>query len=118
MLLVSGASRGISLEDLRREGGAMRISSLGPEGGRNGIYSEYSKEEPVVPLRDFVEKKRPYPTLTGRQQFYIDHPWFLELDEALPTHKEPPSRRRRLIPSRSPAATRAGASTPCGAITT
>ena len=91
MLLASTASWGISLEDLRREGGAMRISSLGPEGGANGIYSEYSKEEPVVPLRDFVEKKRPYPTLTGRQQFYVDHPWFLELDEALPTHKEPPA---------------------------
>ena len=91
MLLVSGASRGISIDDLRREGGAMRISSLGPEGGTNGIYSDYSKEEPVVPLRHFVEKKRPYPTLTGRQQFYVDHPWFLDLDEALPTHKEPPA---------------------------
>jgi anaerobic selenocysteine-containing dehydrogenase len=91
MLKASTASWGISLEDLRREGGAMRISGLGPEGGANGIYSEYSQEEPVVPLRDFVEKKRPYPTLTGRQQFYVDHPWFLELDEALPTHKEPPA---------------------------
>ena len=44
-----------------------------------------------MPLRDFVEKKRPYPTLTGRQQFYIDHPWFLELGEELPVHKEPPA---------------------------
>jgi DMSO reductase family type II enzyme molybdopterin subunit len=91
MLLTSTASWGISLEDLRREGGAIRISGLGPEGGANGIYSDYSREEPVVPLRDFVEKKRPYPTLTGRQQFYVDHPWFLELEEALPTHKEPPA---------------------------
>jgi nitrate reductase alpha subunit len=45
----------------------------------------------VAPLRDFVEKKRPYPTLTGRQQFYVDHPWFLELGEELPTHKDPPA---------------------------
>jgi nitrate reductase alpha subunit len=45
----------------------------------------------VAPLRDFVEKKRPYPTLTGRQQFYVDHPWFLELGEELPTHKPPPA---------------------------
>jgi DMSO reductase family type II enzyme molybdopterin subunit len=91
ILKVSGASRGISLDDLRREGGAMRIRSLGPEGGTAGIYSEYRLDDPVVPFRDFVEKKRPYPTLTGRQQFYVDHPWFLELGEALPTHKEPPA---------------------------
>jgi nitrate reductase alpha subunit len=45
----------------------------------------------VVPLRDFAEKKQPYPTLTGRQQSYIDHPWFLELGEELPTHKDPPA---------------------------
>jgi len=36
-----------------------------------------------------VENREPYPTLTGRQQFYIDHPWFLEEDEQLPCHKEP-----------------------------
>jgi nitrate reductase alpha subunit len=81
----------VSLEDLRREGGAVRIRSLGPEGGTAGIYSPYALDEPVVPLRDFVEKKRPYPTLSGRQQFYVDHPWFLELGEELPTHKEPPA---------------------------
>jgi DMSO reductase family type II enzyme molybdopterin subunit len=91
ILTVSGASRGIGLDDLRREGGAMRIRSLGPPGGTAGIYSEYAEDEPVVPLRDFVEKKQPYPTLTGRQQFYVDHPWFLELGEALPTHKDPPA---------------------------
>jgi DMSO reductase family type II enzyme molybdopterin subunit len=33
--------------------------------------------------------KRPYETLTGRQQFYIDHEWFLKFDEALPRHKAP-----------------------------
>jgi DMSO reductase family type II enzyme molybdopterin subunit len=91
ILQVSGASRGISLEDLRSQGGALRIRSLGPPGGTAGIYSEYALDEPVVPLRDFVEQKKPYPTLTGRQQFYVDHPWFLELGEALPTHKEPPA---------------------------
>jgi len=36
-----------------------------------------------------VERREPYPTLTGRQQFYIDHPWFLEEDEQLPRHKDP-----------------------------
>jgi nitrate reductase alpha subunit len=91
ILSVSGASNGITLEDLRRDGGAKRIASLGPEGGTAGIFSPYAQDEPVVPLRDFVEQKRPYPTLTGRQQFYVDHPWFLRLGEELPAHKEPPA---------------------------
>jgi DMSO reductase family type II enzyme heme b subunit len=38
----------------------------------------------------FVEHKQPWPTLTGRQQFYIDHEWYLAAGEELPTHKEPP----------------------------
>ena len=54
----------------------------------------------MVPLRDFVEKKRPYPTLTGRQQFYIDHPWFLELGEELPDPQGARRRRAATIPSR------------------
>jgi len=37
----------------------------------------------------FVERKNPWPTLTGRQQFYIDHQWFLEAGEELLVHKEP-----------------------------
>jgi DMSO reductase family type II enzyme molybdopterin subunit len=36
-----------------------------------------------------VEGHEPYPTLTGRQQFYIDHEWFQAEDEALPRHKDP-----------------------------
>ncbi|MCK6370278.1 MAG: molybdopterin-dependent oxidoreductase [Gammaproteobacteria bacterium] len=36
-----------------------------------------------------VEGREPYPTLTGRQQFYLDHEWFLAEDEALPGHKDP-----------------------------
>jgi nitrate reductase alpha subunit len=53
--------------------------------------ARYELDEPVVPLREFVEDKHAYPTLTGRQQFYIDHEWFLELGEELPTHKPPPA---------------------------
>jgi DMSO reductase family type II enzyme molybdopterin subunit len=36
-----------------------------------------------------VRGKRPYETLTGRQQYYFDHEWFLKFDEALPGHKAP-----------------------------
>ncbi|MBS1105557.1 MAG: ddhA [Deltaproteobacteria bacterium] len=91
ILSVSGATKGIALADLRRDGGARRIASLGTPGGTAGIFSEYSAVEPVVPFRNFVEKKQPYPTLTGRQQFYIDHPWFAKVGEQLPTYKPPPA---------------------------
>ena len=36
-----------------------------------------------------VRGKKPYSTLTGRQQFYIDHEWYLEVGEQLAVHKEP-----------------------------
>ncbi|MFN8546085.1 MAG: molybdopterin-dependent oxidoreductase [Candidatus Binatia bacterium] len=91
ILKVSGATRGIGVDELRRDGGAVRIKTLGQQGGTAGFFSDYRLDEPVVPLRDFVERKQPYPTLTGRQQFYVDHPWFLELGEELPTHKDPPA---------------------------
>ncbi|MCW5976795.1 MAG: molybdopterin-dependent oxidoreductase [Bryobacteraceae bacterium] len=42
-----------------------------------------------TPFQHQLEKKRPWRTLTGRQQFYIDHPWFLEFGEQLPVYKEP-----------------------------
>ncbi len=48
---------------------------------------------PASPYRDTmirsVNDKKPYHTLTGRQQFYIDHDWFLQEGEALPTHRAP-----------------------------
>jgi DMSO reductase family type II enzyme molybdopterin subunit len=40
-------------------------------------------------INNSVAEKKPYKTLTGRQQYYIDHEWFLELDEALPGYQEP-----------------------------
>jgi complex iron-sulfur molybdoenzyme family reductase subunit alpha len=42
-----------------------------------------------TPFKHQLEKKVPWRTLTGRQQFYIDHPWFLDLKEELPAYKEP-----------------------------
>ncbi|KKL69704.1 hypothetical protein LCGC14_2112270, partial [marine sediment metagenome] len=41
-------------------------------------------------FRWHVEKGFPYPTLTRRAQFYIDHEWFLEAGEELPMHKDNP----------------------------
>jgi anaerobic selenocysteine-containing dehydrogenase len=90
LVLSLSSVAGVSLADLRREG-ATRIRGIGSGGGLAGIFSDYSEHEPIVPLRDFVERKQPWPTLTGRQQFYVDHPWFLALGEELPTHKRAPA---------------------------
>ncbi len=54
------------------------------EGVIFGPGSPYS-----VALIRSVKDKKPYNTLTGRQQFYIDHEWFLQEGEALPTHRAP-----------------------------
>jgi complex iron-sulfur molybdoenzyme family reductase subunit alpha len=42
-----------------------------------------------TPFKHQVEKKRPWRTLVGRQQFYVDHDWFLRLGEALPSFQPP-----------------------------
>ncbi|MBI1897261.1 MAG: molybdopterin-dependent oxidoreductase [Acidobacteria bacterium] len=42
-----------------------------------------------TPFKHQLVKKRPWRTLTGRQQFYIDHPWYLDFDEQLPAYKVP-----------------------------
>lgn len=88
ILKVSSQTKGISLAELRKNGGAMRLTGLG---GGEGIRSRYDANEPITPYRDCTEEKKPYPTLTGRQQFYVDHPWFLKVGEELPTHKPPPA---------------------------
>jgi nitrate reductase alpha subunit len=36
-----------------------------------------------------IERKKPFHTLTGRQQFYVDHDWFLGMGEALPVYRPP-----------------------------
>jgi DMSO reductase family type II enzyme molybdopterin subunit len=53
-------------------------------------YSDFAQGDTYWPHRDFVEKQVAWPTLTGRQQFYLDHPWFIEGGESLPVHKAPP----------------------------
>ncbi len=53
-------------------------------------YSDYNPEDTHWPHQDFIEKKVAWPTLTGRQQFFIDHPWFVEAGETLPVHKDSP----------------------------
>lgn len=82
---------GMNLEAMRKKGYA-RIESIdGPMPHGLNHASKIVDGEAFVPMRWHVEQKLPYPTLTGRAQFYIDHDWFLEAGEALPRHKDAPA---------------------------
>jgi anaerobic selenocysteine-containing dehydrogenase len=85
----SAVTKGFTWKDAR-ERGALPIQDYGRYGPHNSICSDFEPGDTVYPQRWFVEKKQPWPTLTGRQQFLIDHPWYVESGEALPVHKEPP----------------------------
>ena len=74
-----------------KDKGIASYTALGTAIRSIGNACDLELGEPLVPLTWHVEKKEPYPTLTRRLQFYIDHDWYLELDEHLPTHKDCPT---------------------------
>jgi DMSO reductase family type II enzyme molybdopterin subunit len=73
-----------------KERGIAAYTGLGTALRSLGNACDLTVGEPFVPLTWHTEKKEPYPTLTRRMQFYIDHDWYLELNEHLPTHKDCP----------------------------
>ena len=81
---------GTSLQSLRRDG-HVRLQNWGLSPLSFAQASDLRPDETHSPYRWHVEKKVPYPTLTRRAQFYIDHDWFLEAGEALPAHKDNPA---------------------------
>jgi DMSO reductase family type II enzyme molybdopterin subunit len=81
-----GDTRWAALE----EKGFERYSALGVDFVNIGNATDIDPEETITANTWHREKKLPWPTLTRRIQFYIDHPFFLELGEEMPVHKEPP----------------------------
>jgi len=55
-----------------------------------GNAADIEADQTIVANSWHTEKKIPWPTLTRRMQFYIDHPFFVELGEVLPVHKDNP----------------------------
>jgi nitrate reductase alpha subunit len=49
-----------------------------------------------APFTMNVERSKPWHTLSGRQHFYLDHAWMLELGEGLPAYR-PPLRHRAIF---------------------
>jgi DMSO reductase family type II enzyme molybdopterin subunit len=86
----SPSAAGMTVEGLKKTG-IEKFRNTGLNISPTFLYNPDWKGEGVLsPLTHFVQYKWRWPTLTGRQQYYIDHPWFLEAGEALPTHKESP----------------------------
>ncbi|MCZ7629150.1 MAG: molybdopterin-dependent oxidoreductase [Microthrixaceae bacterium] len=80
---------GTSIDTLR-EDGSVRFTSLGVFAPGLSVAGDVERDKVLTSYTWHVEKGTPFPTLTRRAQFYLDHPWFIEADEALPRHKEPP----------------------------
>jgi len=81
---------GTTLESLR-ETGFVRFTNWGGSPLALAQASDLSPDKTHSPFRWQTEKKEPFPTLTRRAQFYIDHDWFIEAGEELPTHKDAPA---------------------------
>lgn len=86
----SPSCAGMQIEELKQTG-----PQKFKQGGLNIVPTfhfnpDWKGEGVFTTLTHFTKYKWRWPTFTGRQQFYLDHPWFLESGESLPTHKEAP----------------------------
>jgi DMSO reductase family type II enzyme molybdopterin subunit len=80
----------ISWDELKEKGFA-RYTGVGLDFVSIGNATDFEPNETITANTWHTEKKMPWPTLTRRMQFYIDHPFYLELGEELPVHKDPPA---------------------------
>jgi len=80
---------GTSLQTLRTKG-SVRFTGLGVFAPGLSVAGDVKPDKVLTAYQWHVDEGVPFPTLTRRAQFYIDHPWFLEAGEGLPCHKDPP----------------------------
>jgi len=75
-----------------REHGQLRFRDWGRTFIGKAHATEWPEEDEIAnPLEFHVSRGDPYPTLTRRAQFLIEHPWFVEAGEDLPVHKDMPA---------------------------
>ncbi|HET9476368.1 MAG TPA: molybdopterin-dependent oxidoreductase [Dehalococcoidia bacterium] len=80
---------GTTIETLRKKG-HIRFTDWGIQPMAVNQGSDLKPNEVHTPLRHHTENKYPFPTLTRRAQYLIDHDWFFEAGEELPVHKDAP----------------------------
>jgi DMSO reductase family type II enzyme molybdopterin subunit len=74
-----------------KEKGFERYTGLGMAMTTQGNATEIEPGETITANTWHTREKLPWPTLTRRLQFYVDHDWFFELGEELPIHKDDPA---------------------------
>ncbi|MBI2914034.1 MAG: molybdopterin-dependent oxidoreductase, partial [Chloroflexi bacterium] len=57
------------------EKGHSYLTDIGKSGTNAESAGDFTQGEPFVPNTWHVQKKQPWPTATGRMQYYIDHDW-------------------------------------------
>ncbi|NJP94262.1 nitrate reductase subunit alpha [Nonomuraea sp. FMUSA5-5] len=110
ILALSGTTNGRlstqGFETLEKRTGT-RLADLAAEheGKRITFADTQSRPQPVITSPEWsgsetggrrysafvinVERDKPWHTLTGRQQFFLDHDWIIELGEQLPAYRPP-----------------------------
>lgn len=78
-----------TVEQFRKDG-QVPVQGMGMGHLKELMAGEYTPGKPFYCLGEHLTHKRVYPTYARRAQFYIDHPWFIEVGEALPVHKPVP----------------------------
>jgi nitrate reductase alpha subunit len=95
---------GRPLADLAAERSGERISFADTQVQPRAVITspEWSGSETggrrYSPFTVNVERKKPWHTLTGRMQFFLDHDWVHELGEALPAYRPPLNYARHFGP--------------------
>ena len=81
---------GVTIAELKKKG-IQPYNGVGEAIAPTAIFNpDWDGNGVLSPFTYFTEHKWRWPTQTGRQQYYVDHPWFIEAREALPTHRESP----------------------------
>ncbi|NMG56002.1 molybdopterin-dependent oxidoreductase [Aromatoleum aromaticum] len=86
---LGGTHKKLSWDEIKEKGFA-RFEKLPEEPSSIGNMCEFPENDSIVPLTFHVRDKVPYPTSSRRIQFFVDHPFYEELDELLPRFKAPP----------------------------
>lgn len=93
---------GNRLSDLAEESADVRISYEDTQVQPRKVHASAewsgmeSRERRYSPFTINIEREVPFRTLTGRQHFYVDHPWMLEYGEGLPAYRPPVNLARHL----------------------
>lgn len=89
-ILDSSATKGVTLEALKRDGIA-RFTATGTSVQASALHNpDWTGPGVLNTLTRFTEHKEPWPTWSGRITSFIDHPWFIEMREQFPAHKDSP----------------------------